>query len=74
MFDIDIVWACHAATREKIRCNPLIEVDQLVKEYPTVTGTQRVLDRISFEVAPGEKLAILGRNGAGKSTLIKLLG
>ena len=52
----------------------MIEVDQLVKEYPTVTGTQRVLDRISFEVAPGEKLAILGRNGAGKSTLIKLLG
>jgi capsular polysaccharide transport system ATP-binding protein len=32
-----------------------------------------VLSDISFSVAPGEKIAVLGRNGAGKSTLIRLI-
>jgi capsular polysaccharide transport system ATP-binding protein len=50
-----------------------IEVIDLIKEFDTETGKRRVLDRISFKVDMGERMAILGRNGAGKSTLIKIL-
>ncbi len=39
--------------------------------YP---GSERkVLDGVSFEFYPGEKIALVGENGAGKTTLVKLL-
>jgi ABC-type multidrug transport system ATPase subunit len=36
-------------------------------------GTRRVLDEISFTLAPGERLAVKGPNGSGKTTLIRCL-
>jgi capsular polysaccharide transport system ATP-binding protein len=51
-----------------------IRLTNIVKEYHTPIGRRRVLDNISFEVKPGEKVAVLGRNGAGKSTLVKIIG
>jgi iron complex transport system ATP-binding protein len=36
-------------------------------------GTVPVLERVSFDVAPGEFIAVMGRNGAGKSTLLDLI-
>ncbi len=52
---------------------PQIAAVDITKDFHSEIGSRRVLDRISFSVAAGDKLAILGRNGAGKSTLIRIL-
>lgn len=51
-----------------------IVLRNIVKQYHTPTGLKTVLDGVSFDIAKGEKIAVLGRNGAGKSTLVKLIG
>jgi ABC-type sugar transport system ATPase subunit len=45
----------------------LLEVRDASKRFGAVTA----LDGVTFQVAPGEVVALLGDNGAGKSTLIK---
>lgn len=45
----------------------LLQVQDLVVEFPTRRGTLRALDNISFEIAPGEILGVVGESGAGKS-------
>ncbi len=55
------------------RSDEAIAVVDLVKTYPVPGGLRRVLDGISFSVARGEKLAVLGHNGAGKSTLVRIM-
>lgn len=51
----------------------MIRVRDLHKSYPTRFGSKQVLQGIDFDLAPGERLGILGRNGAGKSTLVRLV-
>ncbi len=46
---------------------PLLEVKDLVVEFPTRHGTLRALDQVSFSIAPGEILGVVGESGAGKS-------
>lgn len=46
-----------------------LKVEHLTKRFGGVTA----VNDVSFEVAPGEALAVIGPNGAGKSSLLKLL-
>jgi capsular polysaccharide transport system ATP-binding protein len=51
----------------------MIQINNLVKQYPTRQGPHTVLDNINLRINAGEKVGILGRNGSGKSTLIRLI-
>jgi oligopeptide/dipeptide ABC transporter, ATP-binding protein, C-terminal domain len=46
---------------------PLLSVRDLVVEFPSRRGTLRALDRVSFDIMPGEVLGMVGESGAGKS-------
>lgn len=52
----------------------MIRCENLRKSYHGGHGNHEVLKGVNLTVAPGQRLALLGRNGAGKSTLIKLIG
>jgi oligopeptide transport system ATP-binding protein len=55
---------------------PLVEVRNLVKHFPVTrgiliqrqVGTVRAVDGISFSIAPGETLGLVGESGCGKTT------
>lgn len=46
---------------------PLLQVKNLRVEFPTRRGTLLALDDISFDIAAGEILGVVGESGAGKS-------
>ena len=46
---------------------PLLEVRSLRVEFPTRRGTLLAVDDVSFSIAPGEVLGVVGESGAGKS-------
>jgi peptide/nickel transport system ATP-binding protein len=46
---------------------PVLSVRDLVVEFPTRRGKLTAVDHISFDIAPGEVLGVVGESGAGKS-------
>ena len=54
--------------------NPLIEFRQVCKYYHMGDSTVVAADHISFEIFPGEFVAIVGSSGSGKSTCMNIIG
>jgi ABC-2 type transport system ATP-binding protein len=52
---------------------PAVQVDRLRKDFSRRKRRFPALNDVSFEVARGECVAVLGQNGSGKSTLVRLL-
>ena len=53
--------------------NHVVQVVEVVKSFPVGDGEVTVLKGISFDVAPGEFVSIVGPSGNGKSTLLNMI-
>ena len=51
--------------------DPIIRVSHLTYRYPS--AKRAVIDDLSFTIARGETVALMGVNGSGKSTLVRML-
>jgi len=59
------------AARHERGARTCLEVSDLRKSFRTAAGEKEVLRGVSFHVAPGEWVSVMGRSGSGKSTLLR---
>src|SRR5690606_13179932 len=68
--------ACTPRSTKPLSKPPLLSPAMILLNVAHVTkrfGPEPVLDGVTFEVRPGERIGLVGPNGCGKSTLMKIL-
>ena len=60
-------------TRAGTASAPIIETQDLVRDFRRGARRTRAVDHMTFAIQPGEAVGYIGANGAGKSTTIKML-
>ena len=63
-----------AGPEENGASTPVVRVEDLAKTYSMGSIDVHALRGVSFDIAKGEMVAIMGHSGSGKSTLLNLLG
>jgi lipoprotein-releasing system ATP-binding protein len=52
----------------------VLKVENVSKEYPTPSGSLKIVSEISLALSRGDAVSIMGPSGSGKSTLLYMMG
>ncbi len=63
-----------ASTPATASTEPILRVEEIAKSFATPEGPVTAVERLSFDVRPGEFLSVIGPSGCGKSTVFNIIG
>src|SRR5256885_10441915 len=64
----------HATVKRVPERAPLLRAEEVVKHFPAGLGASvKAVERVNFEIYPGETVGLVGESGCGKSTLGRLV-